>query len=187
MNKNGENATENAVTPTENWEDDPEDEDETARYFLESNVAEETSKISELEMATLRDPSRIDLYLQLVAKFVNSQLANGKQLGLAALSEALERHPRSATLWRRYLLLYNEVHQNGATTSEWKNVMEFAEEHVELDVQFWNTRVNLIGGDKSATIEKYISRLLDSETESEKTWVRNFQIKPLKGNGFNFF
>jgi len=41
--------------------------------------------------------------------------------------------------------------------------MEFCEDNVELDSQVWNTRVNSLMGNKSNSVEKYISRLLEME------------------------
>jgi hypothetical protein len=41
--------------------------------------------------------------------------------------------------------------------------MDFCEEIVDLDPKLWNTRVNLLRTCKSNSVEKFISRVLETE------------------------
>lgn len=145
------------------WKDaEMEESEETNRYFLDSSPLEEANHIKELESLTLLHPTREDLYLTLVQRYINSRIPNNKPLALAALSEALEHNPKSGVLWRRYILLYNEIFPN-PSGPDWTGLMEFCDDTVDLDGQLWNTRVNLLKTNKANTIEKYISRLLEAE------------------------
>ena len=75
-------------------------------------------------------------------------------------------------MWRRYILLYSDVFPN-PDTSEWRTLMDFCEEHVELESSFWNSRINSQTTGKGDSLEKYISRVLTSDD------VRKFELQLL--------